>query len=113
MFQAVNDTLPGTQLDPSSITYEQSFRCNPGEVVVDDQCVPCPPGTYFNFGVCSKCPIGQFNPEAAQRQCVRCPTIRGIEGVTEGLGATKSSECKEKCTVRFFYVHVVLSRLHA
>jgi len=100
---AVNDTLPGTQLDPSSISFEQSFRCNAGEVVVDDQCVPCPPGTYFNLGVCSKCPIGQYNPESAQKQCVRCPTIQGMEGVTEGLGATASYECKEKCSPGSYY----------
>jgi len=45
---AVNDTLPGTLLDPSSIVFSRSFRCESGEVVVDDQCVPCPPGTYFD-----------------------------------------------------------------
>merc|ERR1712086_873611 len=60
---AVNDTLPGTLLDPSSIKFEQSYRCESGEVVVDDQCVPCPPGTYFDEAekICTKCAIGFFN----------------------------------------------------
>lgn len=104
---AVNDTLPGTQLDPSSITFKQSFRCNSGEVVVDDQCVPCPPGTFYEGlaenGVCTKCPIGYFNPEPAQRECIRCPNIRGIQGVTEGLGAIKNEECKEMCNPGNYY----------
>jgi len=101
----VNDTLPGTLLDPSSISFEQSFRCNSGEVVVDDQCVPCPPGTFFSGqqSVCTKCPVGQYNPDVAQKECVRCPTIQGIEGVTEGLGAVSSSECKEKCSPGHYY----------
>ena len=104
-FQAVNDTLPGTQLDPSSISFQQSFRCNIGEVVVDDQCVPCPPGTFFNQAksVCTKCPVGQYNAEFAKRSCVECPTIQGIEGVTESLGATSTSECKEKCSAGSYY----------
>merc|ERR1719319_277342 len=35
--------LPDTELDPSSIIFEESYRCESGEVVVDEQCVPCPP----------------------------------------------------------------------
>jgi len=102
---AVSDTLPGTQLDPSSISFEQSFRCDVGEVVVDDQCVPCPPGTFFDpaKSVCTKCPVGQYNSKRAQKECVKCPTIQGIEGVTEGQGATSSSQCKEKCSPGSYY----------
>jgi len=101
----VDDTLPGTILDPNSISFAQSFRCNAGEVVVDDQCVPCPPGTFFDEAqsVCTKCPIGQFNLDSAQRECVRCPTILGIEGVTESVGATSSAECKEMCNPGHYY----------
>jgi len=102
---AVNDTLPGTQLDPASISFTQSFRCTSGEVVVDDQCVPCPPGTFFNgeLSVCTKCPVGQFNPEFAQKECIPCPTYSGIDGVTEGLGAVSDEECKRKCEAGNYY----------
>jgi len=74
-------------------------------VVVDDQCVPCPPGTFFDAvgRVCTKCPVGQFNPEFAQKECIRCPTIQGIEGVTESTGAASSAECKEKCSPGSYY----------
>merc|ERR1712123_423852 len=102
---AVNDTLPGTLLDPSSIKFEQSYRCESGEVVVDDQCVPCPPGTYFDEAekICTKCAVGFYNPDSAQRACIQCPTIQDIEGVTESLGATSSSDCKEKCAAGNYY----------
>merc|ERR1719466_314665 len=108
---AVNDTLPGTVLDQSSIKFEQSFRCESGEVVVDDQCVPCPPGTYFDEAdkVCTKCAIGFYNPDSAQRACIQCPTIQDIEGVTESLGATSSSDCKEKCAAGNYYDKVTES----
>jgi len=105
---AVNDTLPGTLLDPSSIKFEQSFRCESGEVVVDDQCVPCPPGTYFDEAdkVCTKCAVGFYNPDSAQRACIQCPTIQDLEGVTKSLGATSSSDCKEKCAAGNYYDEV-------
>ena len=97
--------MPGTQLDPASISFTQSFRCTSGEVVVDDQCVPCPPGTFFNgeLSVCTKCPVGQFNPEFAQKECIPCPTYSGIDGVTEGLGAVSDEECKRKCEAGNYY----------
>jgi len=102
---AVNDTLPGTLLDPSSIIFEKSFKCQSGQVVVDDQCVPCPPGTYFDEAeqVCTKCAIGFYNPDYAQRACTKCPTVSDIEGVTEVMGATSSSDCKEKCSAGEYY----------
>jgi len=102
---AVNDTLPGTLLDPSSIIFEKSFKCQSGQVVVDDQCVPCPPGTYFDEAeqVCTKCAIGFYNPEYAQRACTKCPTVSDISGVTEVMGATSSSDCREKCSAGQYY----------
>merc|ERR1712001_664211 len=42
------NSLPGTLLDPSSIVFEEDYRCEDGEVVIDQQCVPCPPGSYYN-----------------------------------------------------------------
>jgi len=103
--QVVNDTLPGTLLDPSSILFESSFRCQVGEVVVDDKCVPCPPGTFFNKDnqECTKCQIGFYNPSVRQLSCVACPIIQDLEGVTEGRGATTPEDCKEKCAAGHYY----------
>jgi len=102
---AVNDTLPGTLLDPSSIIFDTTFKCESGQVVVDDQCVPCPPGTYFDEAkqICTKCAIGFYNPDFAQRACTKCPAVQDLEGVTKDLGSTKSSDCKQKCAAGHFY----------
>merc|ERR1712117_83925 len=94
------NSLPGTLLDPSSIIFEEDYRCEDGEVVIDQQCVPCPPGTYYDLAggkKCTKCPIGQYNSESARLACNKCPIIQDEEGVTESEGATAVTECKEMC----------------
>merc|ERR1711963_233350 len=94
------NSLPGTLLDPSSIIFEEDYRCEDGEVVIDQQCVPCPPGTYYDLAggkKCTKCPIGQYNSESARLACNKCPIIQDKEGVTESEGATAVTECKEMC----------------
>merc|ERR1712066_762238 len=94
------NSLPGTLLDPSSIVFEEDYRCEDGEVVIDQQCVPCPPGTYYDLTggkKCTKCPIGQYNSESARLACNKCPIIQDKEGVTESEGATAVTECKEMC----------------
>merc|ERR1711963_1145322 len=96
------NSLPGTLLDPSSIIFEEDYRCEDGEVVIDQQCVPCPPGTYYDLAggkKCTKCPIGQYNSESARLACNKCPIIQDKEGVTESEGATAVTECKEMCEV--------------
>lgn len=101
----VND-LPGTLLDPSSIIFEESFRCEAGEVVIDTQCVPCPAGTYFDAegeARCSKCPIGTYNPTPAQLSCQTCGLIQEKPGVTETQGATSDTQCKENCAAGHYY----------
>ena len=94
------NSLPGTLLDPSSIIFEEDYRCEDGEVVIDQQCVPCPPATYYDLAggkKCTKCPIGQYNSESARLACNKCPIIQDKEGVTESEGATAVTECKEMC----------------
>jgi len=94
------NSLPGTLLDPSSIVFEEDYRCEDGEVVIDQQCVPCPPGTYYDLAggkKCTKCPIGHYNSESARLACNKCPIIQDKEGVTESEGATSDRECKEMC----------------
>merc|ERR1712066_379671 len=94
------NSLPGTLLDPSSIVFEEDYRCEDGEVVIDQQCVPCPPGSYYDLAggkKCTKCPIGHYNSESARLACNKCPIIQDKEGVTESEGATSDRECKEMC----------------
>jgi len=104
---AVNDTVPGTFLDPSSFFYDTVFECEEGQVVVDQQCVACPPGTYFDESqtpqVCTKCNIGFYNPDFAKRACTKCPTIQDVESITETIGATSADDCKRKCSAGQYY----------
>jgi len=100
---SVDDTLPGTLLDPSSIFLTPSFSCPSGSVVVDSSCVPCPAGTYFAGSSCEKCPLGQYNSEAAQLRCTTCPEIGGGVGVTQTRGASSVNDCKMTCSAGHFY----------
>jgi hypothetical protein len=105
--------LPGTELDPGSIITSTDFRCGSGEVVIQEangigNCVPCPPGSYFDLAGgsrCTKCPIGQYNEDPAQLACTKCPVIPsvGVEGVTESEGATSAQECKAQCEAGRYY----------
>ena len=79
----VNDTLPNVLLDRSSIAIDEEFTCQDGEVVAENECVPCPSGTYFNpagsrsgSGSCDPCPVGTYNGEIGQLQCQLCPTFQ-------------------------------------
>lgn len=102
----VNETLPGTELDLSSIDLRSSFTCPFGSVVVEDSCVPCPAGTYYAGASCEKCPLGQYNSETAQLECRVCPDIRGKAGVTQAEGATSLNDCKPRCSPGYFYDEV-------
>ena len=102
----VDETLPGTLLDKTSIFLEPSFSCPPGSVVVDSSCVPCPEGTFFNRGTCQKCPLGQYSSKQAQIQCTTCPEINGNPGVTQSEASTKQSDCKEECSAGKYYDEV-------
>lgn len=102
----VDKNLPGTKLDPGSIIFDTSYECSDGEVVIDDQCVPCPHGTYFDqsTSTCLKCPVGQYNSEPAQRACTSCPTdADGNQKVTPGLGSIKESDCVPRCKPGMYY----------
>ncbi|XP_040577922.1 uncharacterized protein uif [Lepeophtheirus salmonis] len=96
----VNDTLPNVQLDKSSIILGQEFSCDDGQVVVENECAPCPKGTFFNKDrgrICSPCPIGTFNKESGKLSCEVCPQFGGKPGVTEVRSSVSVESCKEQC----------------
>lgn len=104
---SVNDTLPGTNFDPTSLFFETSYKCGDGEVVRGSSCVPCPPGTYFDEAQasCEKCSVGYYNGESAQRACTKCPSIgdEGTTGVTVSIGSTSQTDCKQSCKPGNYY----------
>ena len=102
---SVDNTLPGTSLDPASIEILPTFSCPLGSVVIDNTCVPCPVGSYYDdlTDTCVNCPVGSYNSEEAQLQCTSCPEISGVSGTTEKEGSVKMSDCKETCPAGKFY----------
>lgn len=105
----VSATLPNVQLDKSSFSIDEEFTCNKGEVVVDNDCVPCPKGSFFHQKKksCSPCPLGTFNKETGQLQCQQCPEFQGKTGVTETMSSTTVEECKERCPVGQYFDKIV------
>jgi len=97
----VDDRLPLTLLDPNSIQFDTNYKCESGQVVVDGQCVPCQPGTYYNEAekVCTKCAIGFYNSDFAKLACTKCPLIQDVEGITKAEGADTIDDCKQRCSV--------------
>ena len=64
----------------------------------------CVPGQYLNANdnECRKCPVGQYQPEAQQTECIDCPpnssTVEGDS--SSNIGATSASQCSNQCMVK-------------
>uniref|UniRef100_A0A182Y3Y1 Notch n=1 Tax=Anopheles stephensi TaxID=30069 RepID=A0A182Y3Y1_ANOST len=96
---AVQDILPNTFGDASSLNLVTEYACPQGQVVSEPDCVPCAVGTFYNTTskTCLPCPEGSYQPEIGQIQCKSCPKIAGRPGVTALNGARSAVECKERC----------------
>ncbi|KAK9881868.1 hypothetical protein WA026_018067 [Henosepilachna vigintioctopunctata] len=103
----VREILPNTVPDPASLVLESDYACPPGQVVMAPDCVPCALGTYYNREkkTCVACPEGTYQNEIGQMQCIECPNIAGRPGVTVGIGARSTGDCKERCFPGKFYDH--------
>ena len=106
---SVNDTLPNVLLDRGSLLIDKEFTCEDGHVVADNECVPCPEGTFFDRGtrLCEPCPIGSYNRDIGQMECQPCPEFQSKQGVTETLAAKSVEECKERCPVGQYFDKIV------
>lgn len=53
-------------------------------------------GSHYNAetGKCVMCPLGTYQSEAGQLQCISCPDIAGQPGVTNAPGARSAADCK-------------------
>ncbi|KAJ8978624.1 hypothetical protein NQ317_011256 [Molorchus minor] len=103
----VEDVLPNTILDPSSLTLKSDYACPVGQVVMAPECVPCTIGTFYdnNTKTCVPCPQGYYQSETGQLQCIQCPNIAGRAGVSVGPGARSAADCKERCPAGKYYDH--------
>ncbi|XP_055387901.1 uncharacterized protein LOC129616312 isoform X2 [Condylostylus longicornis] len=102
---AVEDILPNTVPDPSSLILTSEYACPAGQVVMVPDCVPCSIGTYYDSSnkTCSPCPRGTYQPQPGQLQCIKCSKISGRVGVTAAPGARQIEECKERCVPGKFF----------
>lgn len=62
----------------------------------DSIIVPCAIGNYYDKDTktCKACPLGTYQSESGQLQCLACPVIAGRPGVTVGPGARSAADCK-------------------
>ncbi|XP_069124618.1 sushi, von Willebrand factor type A, EGF and pentraxin domain-containing protein 1-like [Argopecten irradians] len=61
-----------------------------------ESCVECPPGTFYDEDKqeCPLCPTGQYQPAAAQTDCIQCP----VGKTTRHKGAKLRKECEVACS---------------
>ncbi|ELW64494.1 Signal peptide, CUB and EGF-like domain-containing protein 1 [Tupaia chinensis] len=81
---------------------EGQGTCGTGQVLQDNKCAACGPGTYFSgeLGQCVPCVPGTYQDVEGQLSCTPCPSSDGL-----GLaGARNVSECggKSQCSPGFF-----------
>jgi len=95
----VRPSLPNVVPDPSTLTLDSEYSCPVGKVVVEDQCVDCSQGTYYDLASksCMICPSGEYQNELGQVTCKECPPRAGRQGVTKTPGARTVEECQERC----------------
>ncbi|GAB1599252.1 low-density lipoprotein receptor-related protein 6-like isoform X2, partial [Argonauta hians] len=66
------------------------WQCKSGEMLQDEYCIPCPPGSMLNVTSqrCSFCMVGFYQEEEGQTSCKLCP-----DGVSTAEGATSLDYC--------------------
>uniref|UniRef100_A0A914MRZ1 Uncharacterized protein n=1 Tax=Meloidogyne incognita TaxID=6306 RepID=A0A914MRZ1_MELIC len=93
---SLEQVIPNGRPDIGAFRVENAFRCPIGYLLNNGSCVPCAPGTFYFVPTseCKLCPIGQYQPEEAQNQCIECPTDSPM---TVGMGSIKQNECRIRC----------------
>ena len=62
----------------------QNGTCNAGYTSKGKNCVPCPPGTFEQFGKCVPCKPGTFSSEAASTKCLLCTDFGSLVAPKSG-----------------------------
>ncbi|GFR99359.1 Pol polyprotein [Elysia marginata] len=102
-----NAVLGFTDIFPSSVLDRDAFQvtvvpvCPIGQVVREDLCVSCGPGTSYNTtsSECDNCPVGQYQTGYSQLACLPCSP--GL--TTNGIGADDGNLCVDECLLGQFY----------
>ncbi|KAK6026179.1 GCC2 and GCC3, partial [Ostertagia ostertagi] len=87
--------LPNGRPDLTSFQLLDEFHCQSGQVTVNDVCVSCEPGHFFDMSSlrCEPCGFGFFQPQAGSFECIAC----GVGKTTMTDKATSDEECRDEC----------------
>uniref|UniRef100_A0A914YVY8 Sushi, von Willebrand factor type A, EGF and pentraxin domain-containing protein 1 n=1 Tax=Panagrolaimus superbus TaxID=310955 RepID=A0A914YVY8_9BILA len=96
----LEQVLPNGRPDLNSFQVKDRFDCEPGSVVVNDMCVLCAPGSFYDKDTaeCVLCGTGEYQNKAGQFSCSKCPE----ETITTGPGALDETECQTHCKAGYF-----------
>lgn len=101
----VTDALPTVRADPSSLNLVAEYSCPVGKVVIEENCVSCVPGEFFErvSKSCQACAVASYSDEFGQLECKKCPAKDGMDAITRSKGASSAGSCFQKCSAgRFF-----------
>ncbi|CAL1527991.1 unnamed protein product [Lymnaea stagnalis] len=81
---------------PNSFEVLVQPGCEPPKVLLNNQCVDCGPGTFYNTSSaeCEFCPIGEYQPLSGQTSCKLC----SAGSSTQSVGTADQSQCYPKCS---------------
>ncbi|XP_066503801.1 signal peptide, CUB and EGF-like domain-containing protein 2 isoform X2 [Hoplias malabaricus] len=84
------------KLSRPSVTSE---HCGTGQVLLDNKCVSCSVGTYYDTEQrrCVSCPVGTYQEEEGQLSCEVCPGPEGRH-THRMAGARSIVECGGQCS---------------
>ena len=90
----LEQVVPNGRPDLSSLSIDDEYLCEGGDVAVGESCVPCAAGMRYDAPSksCATCQPGEYQPDEGEARCLRCPD----DGVTTGPGAIAADECKRK-----------------
>uniref|UniRef100_A0A8C8SYT5 Signal peptide, CUB domain and EGF like domain containing 2 n=1 Tax=Pelusios castaneus TaxID=367368 RepID=A0A8C8SYT5_9SAUR len=79
---------------------EPQESCGMGQMRVDNRCVSCSVGTYYDGEqeLCVLCPNGTYQSEEGQITCEPCPSLQD-PGNQKSVGARDISKCGGKCSL--------------
>ncbi|ESP03822.1 hypothetical protein LOTGIDRAFT_230169 [Lottia gigantea] len=95
------DNIVNANVDPHSLLINARRVCPAGQTVIDELCVTCTRGTYYDAAsmTCMDCPKGQYQDEFGQSVCKQCPS----GDTTKDTGSIAVSQCYDSCPIGQYY----------
>ncbi|XP_065323813.1 uncharacterized protein LOC135930938 [Gordionus sp. m RMFG-2023] len=98
------------KLIPNAFSIEVINLCATGFSLMNNECVKCAIGTYFDLESksCEFCPYNTYQNKEGQLICHQCPIIGSLNrtGVTLCQGSSSKDDCKESCDAGYYLKHL-------